>query len=95
MEQYGARVYTSRAVDPQYRLDSVPPKWALRLDLDYKTGAQVVLIYPEGQPPTQQEEMELMLKLQIAAGQGRFVLYRSDADVTRMVCPPLSPRARP
>lgn len=92
MNTYNAVAYTDGAHDSRYRLDQLPHQWALRIDLDYPLGDKVVLIYPEGQPPSGKERMDLMWQLQIAAGRTGSTITVIEADGTRTNAPALKPR---
>lgn len=94
MTTYNAVAYTEGAEDPQYRLDQLPDRWALRIDLDYKDGGKVVMLYPEGQMPSEKEQQDLMWKLQTAAGRGNFTVTHIAADGTRTAVPALGKKDR-
>lgn len=94
MTTYNALAYTEGAEDPRYRLDQIPDRWALRIDLDYSNGGKVVMIYPEGRMPSQREQADLMWQLQTGAQRGGYTIVRIDADGSRTVAPALGKEAR-
>ena len=87
MEMFDVTAYTDKAADVRWHLKNLPNQHALRIDLDYPDGAKTVLIYEA--MPTVQEERDLMLKLQVAAGTAGFTMTRIEADGTKLVVPAL------
>lgn len=87
MERFGAYAYTDNHVDPQWRLSQVPAEYAIRIDLDYPSGGKVVLIYPL--EPSREEQMDLMWKIQVAAGQTGFTVTRTDWGKDPVEAPPI------
>lgn len=93
MNTYSATAYTDDTEDPRYRLAQLPARWALRIDLDYRDGSKVVLIYPEGEMPSSTEQQELMWQLQTTAHKGGFTIVRIEADGTRAIADALGRQA--
>jgi hypothetical protein len=87
METFGATAYSDNAQDERWHLENLPDHHGLRIDLEYPDGGKTVLIYEA--PPPPQEQRDLMLKLQIAAGSVGFTVTRIEADGTRTVTPAL------
>jgi hypothetical protein len=87
METFGATAFTDKAQDERRNLKNVPDHHGLRIDLDYPDGGKTVLIYET--PPSEQEQRDLMLKLQMAAGSVGFTVTRTEADGTKTVVPAL------
>lgn len=76
LPSYGAFAYTDKSHDPRWYLANIPDEYALRIDLDYATGSKTVLIYDE--TPSQREQADLMLKLQMGAKKYGFTVTRTD-----------------
>jgi hypothetical protein len=87
METFGATAYTDTAPDERRHLKNLPDQHGLRIDLDYPDGGKTVLLCDT--PPHEQEERDLMLKLQMAAGAVGFTVTRIEADGTKLVVPAL------
>lgn len=84
---YGALVYTNNTDDPRWWLENAPEQFALRLDLTYPEGVKVALVYVD--PPSEDEQREIMWQLQTLAGRHGFTLTRTDADGETIDCPPI------
>lgn len=87
MEKFGCYAYTDKSDDPQWKLANVPTSFALRLDLDYSNGEKAVLIYTE--MPSQDEQRNLMWKLQTIAARVGYKLTRTEPGIAPIVCPPI------
>lgn len=87
MEMFGAYAYTDNSSDPRWKLSQVPDEYAIRIDMDYPDGRKVVLIYETA--PAEQEQADLMWKVQQAAGQHNFTVTRTDWGKAPIVAPPI------
>jgi hypothetical protein len=85
---FGATMFTNDAADPTWHIKNAPHKFDLRLDLEFSNGRRVALVYST--MPSDAECMELMWKLQIAAGDGGFEIYRTDRGRSRMHIPAIT-----
>lgn len=79
MDTYGAFAYSTSSDDPKYAYELAPTVFELRIDLAYEDGSRTAFVY-ERELPTEQEQKELMLSLQIGAGKYGYTITRTEAD---------------